>query len=180
MINSRHSNFVEALEALVMKTMTIPRADENGAVDYRCEQCDKLLAKGEWQLATIQIKCNRCGKINSFFDKNKDQVVITDSDGKILFVNQAMSDLNGFEVSDMIGKTPSLWGGQMPREFYQDLWHRIKDLKEVVVVRVTNKKRNGDLYDAVLRISPILDELGQPKFFLGIETEVLKLNKEYR
>ena len=156
--------------------MSIPRADENGVVDYRCEHCNKLLAKGEWQLATIQIKCNRCGKVNSFFDKNKDQVVITDADGKVLFVNQAMSDLNGFGIDEMIGKTPALWGRQMGKEFYTDMWHRIKDLKQVVVVKVTNRKKTGELYDAILRISPILDENSKPKFFLGIETQVLKVD----
>lgn len=148
--------------------------EDHTKVDYRCEQCNKLLAKGEWQLATIQIKCSRCGKINSFFDKNKDQVIITDIDGKILFVNQAMSDLTGYGIEEMIGSTPALWGKQMPEEFYKDMWHKIKELSQLVVVNVTNKKKNGELYGAVLRISPILDEKGKPKFFLGIETVVTK------
>lgn len=154
--------------------MPMDTHEEHSQVHYRCEQCNKLLAKGEWQLATIQIKCSRCGKINSFFDQGKDQVVITDAEGKILFVNQAMSDLTGYGIDEMIGSTPALWGGQMPKEFYADMWHKIKELGRVEMFNVTNKKKNGELYDAVLRISPILDEKGKTKFFLGIETEVAR------
>ncbi len=141
-------------------------------IEYRCAKCQKLLAKGGWETATLEIKCNRCGKINSFFDDEADQVVITDNNGIILYVNQSLLNLTGYSLEETIGKTPALWGSQMPKKFYQDLWKKIKVRKEVTVARLTNKKKNGKTYKAVIRISPILDVEGRPKFFLGIETKL--------
>lgn len=66
----------------------------------------------------------------------------------------------------------------MPKKFYKDLWHKIKEKKQVATVTVTNKKKNGELYDALLRISPILDDKGKPKFFVGLETKISKKTKK--
>ena len=43
--------------------------------ELRCSECDKLLAKkGD----TYEIKCTRCGTVNSIFKGIDEQVVITD------------------------------------------------------------------------------------------------------
>jgi len=62
----------------------------------------------------------------------------------------------------------------MPKAFYKDLWYKIKVEKEIAIVTVTNKKKNGQFYEVVLRISPILDEKGNPKFFVGAETKLIE------
>lgn len=147
-------------------------------LEHRCIKCGKLLANGELDSARVEIKCGRCKHINFFFDKEPDQVIITDIDGVILYTNQSLTDLTGYTVEEMIGKRPSLWGNQMPKNFYKDLWHRIKEKKDMATVTVTNKKKNGESYDAVLRISPILDINGNPKFFIGVETEITKKKQD--
>ena len=143
-------------------------------IEHRCVKCDKLLALGDLELPAVEIKCSRCKHINLFFDKESDQVVITDVDGVILYANRSMSDLTGYSISEMMGKRPSLWGGQMPKQFYVDLWRRIKEEKQITIVSVINKKKSGKLYEASLRISPILDEKGSPKFFVGVETQIIE------
>ena len=59
----------------------------------------------------------------------------------------------------------------MSETFYKELWHKIKVEKQIAIVTVINKKKNGQLYEVTLRISPILDEKGNPKFFIGTETK---------
>ncbi|MDD4333674.1 MAG: Com family DNA-binding transcriptional regulator [Candidatus Pacebacteria bacterium] len=34
--------------------------------EYRCESCNKLLFKGEFKEATIEIKCRNCKKVTYF------------------------------------------------------------------------------------------------------------------
>ena len=125
----------------------------------------------------MEIKCARCGEINSFFDDEVDQVIITDNEGIILYVNQSMLDATGYSLSEVIGQTPGVWGGHMSKQFYKDLWHKIKDKKQVATFEVLNKKKNGETYKAILRISPILDVNSKPSMFLGIETKVNKDGK---
>lgn len=143
-------------------------------IEHRCVKCNKLLALGDLESPAVEIKCSRCKHINFFFDTELDQIMITDIDGTILYANKSLSDLTGYSIKEMMGKRPSLWGNQMPKKFYQDLWHKIKDKKEIAIVTITNKKKSGELYEANLRISPILDDKGNPKFFVGVETDMAK------
>lgn len=140
--------------------------------EFRCLGCGKLLAKGALLNAAIEIKCNRCGKLNTLFEEFGDQVVLTDPDGVILYANEKATEITGYSLEEIIGSRPSLWGNQMSREFYEKLWHEVKDLKKAIAVRVTNKKKNGELYDAILRISPILDKDGDIKFFFSMQQKV--------
>ena len=108
------------------------------------------------------------------FDYIKDQVVITNPDGIIVYVNEVVEENTGYKRSEVIGKKPSLWGGQMPKNFYETMWKKISVEKKSIRVLVTNKHKNGKLYDALLHISPILDTEGKIQMYVGIETLLSK------
>lgn len=101
-----------------------------------------------------------------------DHIIITDPDGKILFANKSAEKLTGYTRQEMMGKTPALWGKQMPREFYEKLWDTIKNKKETFTGEVTNKNRDGKLYPVQAIISPILDEYRNVIYFVGIERDI--------
>lgn len=55
-----------------------------------------------------------------------DPVVVTDPKGRVLYANHAVSTHTGFSEEECLGKKPGeLWGGHMPKEFYQKMWHTI-------------------------------------------------------
>ncbi len=101
-----------------------------------------------------------------------DHIIITDPNGVILFANKAVSSTTGYSPKEIIGQRPSLWGKQMSPEFYKDMWRKIRDKKEVYVGELTNKRKNGELYIAETRISPVLDEKGEIRFYVGIERDI--------
>ncbi|MBI2049059.1 MAG: PAS domain S-box protein [Parcubacteria group bacterium] len=103
-----------------------------------------------------------------------EHIIITDADGFILYANKAAETITGYSMKAMIGQRPSLWGGQMEKTFYEKMWKTIKIDKEVFHGEMHNKRKNGDLYTADLRISPILDNRGAVKFFVGIERDVTR------
>jgi PAS domain S-box-containing protein len=153
-----------------MSDTTEELQEPNADTDYRCRSCGKLLARGALASASLHIKCTRCGELNSIFEGMVDQVVVTDPEGIILYANSRVEQVTGYSLPEIIGKTPSLWGKQMPGEFYASLWHQIKDLKQSVSVKLQNRRKDGTVYSVQLRISPILDVGGEIKFFVGIET----------
>ena len=108
------------------------------------------------------------------FDYIKDQVVITNPDGIIVYANAIVEEITGYKLSEVIGQKPSLWGGQMPKDFYRTMWKKISEEKKSIRVLVTNKHKNGKLYDALLHISPILDTEGKVQMYVGIETVLSK------
>lgn len=100
-------------------------------------------------------------------------ILITDPDAQILFANKAWESITGYSQDEIIGKNPSeLWGGNMPKEFYEKLWHTIKVEKKPFVGEVENVKKDGTKYWQADYITPILDEYGEIKFFLSIEPDI--------
>ena len=83
----------------------------------------------------------------------------------------------GFKFDEIIGKTPSLWGGLMPKPFYEEMWRQISQEKKSVSVEVMNRRKDGEKYWANLRISPVLDTQGEVKFFVGVESIKQKIKK---
>lgn len=107
------------------------------------------------------------------FDLITDHVVITDPDGTVLYANQAVEEHTGFLISEIIGKNPGdLWGGQMQKEFYEDMWRRLKVDKLPFRGQVQNRKKDGTIYWQELRIFPVLNDRGEIKFFIGMEPEI--------
>jgi PAS domain S-box-containing protein len=105
-----------------------------------------------------------------------DQIIICDSEGKIIYANDAMHMNTGFTRFEVIGQKPGkkLWGGQMEEGFYQHMWNTIKKNKQRWQGEVNNKKKSGTQYIAALSIAPILDFKGEVKYFVGIERDITK------
>ena len=80
--------------------------------------------------ATIYDYLEKLEPLKRAFDLITDHVVITDAHGTILYANMAVEKNTGFSINAVIGKNPGdLWGGQMPKDFYEKMWHTIKDKK---------------------------------------------------
>lgn len=107
-------------------------------------------------------------------ENSSNHIIITDVDGKILYANKAAEAVTGYSKNEMIGQRPSLWGNQMGQEYYKNFWHVIKNEKKTFVGEVNNKRKNGEQYIAAVSISPVLDEKGVIKFFVGIERDITK------
>ena len=104
-----------------------------------------------------------------------DLVVITDQEGTISFINKASESITGFSREGILGKNPALWGGQMDDDFYKKFWKTIKIDKKPFWGNVTNKRKTGELYEAEINVSPIVDENGNLLFFVGIERDLSKV-----
>jgi PAS domain S-box-containing protein len=115
--------------------------------------------------------------MNSIFRDIQDQIIITNIHGKILFANRLVEEITGYKLSEILGKNPSLWGGQMSKEFYEKMWHTIKVEGKTVDVTLNNKNKYGKIYKARLRISPIFDSNGKIEFFVGMESVVKNKNE---
>lgn len=135
--------------------------------EFRCFSCDKLLAKGGVISGGLNIKCIRCGNVNYIFDDADEFIFFTDAKGTIVYASDNCKTLTGYDAGEVLGKTPAIWGRQMPGDFYKDLWHQILEEKKAITTHVTNRRKDGTLFQALVRISPILDEHGDVHVFLG-------------
>jgi PAS domain S-box-containing protein len=107
-------------------------------------------------------------------DNASDHIIITDADAKILYANRGAERTTGYPMKEMLGKTPALWGKQMPKRFYENMWNVIKVEKKSFTGEVVNKRKNGELYTAEFSISPILSDAGEIIYFVGVERDITK------
>ncbi len=108
-----------------------------------------------------------------------EQVIITDADGIVLYVNPILEEMTGWAVSEALGKkSGSLWGGLMDNSFYDNLWDTIKNKKQTFSGEIKNKKKDGTVYYVWSSISPITNDKGDVMFFVSIERDITKEKEE--
>lgn len=104
-----------------------------------------------------------------------DHIVITDKDGMVLYANKAAEIITGYSFAETVGKKAGLlWGGLMEKIFYKELWDDLLVKKQPFHGEIKNRRKNGEEYDALISISPILDERDEVSFFVGIERDITK------
>ncbi|MBF0445343.1 MAG: PAS domain S-box protein, partial [Magnetococcales bacterium] len=99
-------------------------------------------------------------------------IFITDTKGKILWINAAFTALSGYSHQEAIGKKPDiLQSGKHDDDFYKHLWDEIK-AGRVWQGEITNKKKDGTLYIQESVITPVPDSSGQIKHFVAIQQDI--------
>jgi phosphoserine phosphatase RsbU/P len=107
-----------------------------------------------------------------------DGVMITDSQGRIEYVNPAFEGITGYSQEDVLGGTPRILGsGLHDAEFFRQFW---KDLQEARSFRGTliNRKKTGATYYAEQSITPIVDETGNVTHFVSVMHDATDLLKK--
>ncbi len=99
-------------------------------------------------------------------------VMITDLDGRLMYVNPKFTEVTGYSMEEVIGKNPSLLkSGEHPPSFFKKLWDTILSGNEWRG-EFKNKKKNGETYWDSSSISPILNEKGDITYFVGVQEDV--------
>lgn len=177
-------------ELEILGTSMINMADELGdkysdlekLVDERTAKMDEQnqsLEKGKLAILNIledvALAKSDLEKFKLAVNEASDHVIITDSEGIILYANKAVEKITGFSNLEVIGKKAGngeLWGGLMDKVFYKKLWKTIKIDKKNFTSEVNNKRKNGEKYVVMSTITPIIDEKGGVQFFVGIERDI--------
>jgi len=102
----------------------------------------------------------------------RDGIVITDQQGVILHVNQALEDMFGFPRDQMLGQNTRIFksGLHLP-ELYEQLWKTILG-RSSWQGEIVNRRGDGTFLDTSLTVSPIVDPRGQLTHFVGIYRDV--------
>lgn len=110
--------------------------------------------------------------------QNPIAMVITDLDGKVQFVNKQFTRMSGFELEDIIGKTPRLLkSGHHDAAFYADLWHTISSGNEWYS-EMLNRRKDGILYWEKNRIIPVKDENEKIVAFVSMKEDVTEVRNK--
>jgi PAS domain S-box-containing protein len=102
-------------------------------------------------------------------------IVMTDVSGNISYINPAFTELTGYSAEEAIGQNPRiLSSGEHPKEFYNEMWTAILG-GQSWRGQVTNRRKDGTLYDAQLTIAPIGDIQSQIQGFVAVHDNITPL-----
>ncbi len=118
-------------------------------------------------------------------------IMITDTDGTILWVNHAYCVLTGYEMGEVIGRNPRelVKSGRQEEGYYRRLWDTIL-AGDVWHDEIVNRRKDGSLYTEDQTITPVRNERGEITHFVAVKVDVtereearkriLRLNRVYR
>lgn len=115
---------------------------------------------------------------NTIIDKTDQEVMITDLQGTIIYVNDAFCRLSGYTRDEAIGKRPNiLRSGKHSESFYTHLWETVLHHVPFHAIFI-NRRKDGTLFYEKKSIIPIKDDKGEPRYFASMGQDVTSLLHE--
>jgi|GEM_PF-997922 len=102
-------------------------------------------------------------------------VALTDAEGRIVHVNQKFTDVSGYTLPEILGKTHRVVkSGLHPASLYDEMWDTLSSGHPWHGV-LTNRAKDGHFYDVSTTIIPKLDEAGLPEQYISIRTDITQI-----
>ncbi len=113
----------------------------------------------------------------SVFTGTHEGIVITDTGGRILDVNDAFSRITGYEKKEVIGQNPNLLkSGNHDETFYKKMWDDLKQ-KRYWSGEIWNRGKSGIVYAEHLTISAVCNEHDEITHYVGVFTDITPLKE---
>jgi len=102
-------------------------------------------------------------------------IAITDTEGRVLAVNTAFTELTGYALAEVVGKTPALLkSGRHSADFYARMWQALQD-KDRWQGEIWNRRKNGEIYPEWLSIRAVRDDAGTLLHYVGVFTDISQI-----
>ncbi len=97
----------------------------------------------------------------------------TDARGVITYINDKFCQISKYSKDELIGKPHNIIRHpDVPKEVFKDLWHTIKDKKEIWQGVVKNRAKDGTPYYVNATVGPILDQNGDIQEYIALRSLV--------
>ncbi len=97
----------------------------------------------------------------------------TNPKGIITYVNDAFCEISEYSKEELIGKPHNIvrHPDNSP-ELFRQMWHTIKDKKEIWQGVLKNRKKSGNFYYVQTTIKPILDQNGEILEYIALRSDI--------
>ncbi len=149
----------------------VEKSQLNGANLLRTMRCTLNLHSAQQHQKSLE---DSSRKLSRAVEQSADNIMITNSDGIIEYVNPAFEALTGYSSAEAVGQTPGiLTSGQQAPALYRELWETIS-IENVYHNILVNRKKNGELYYVDENISAIRDAAGCITHFVSNGRDLTK------
>jgi diguanylate cyclase (GGDEF)-like protein/PAS domain S-box-containing protein len=106
------------------------------------------------------------------FNHAHESIMITDADAIITEVNSTFSQITGYPPKDVLGENSKiLRSGDESPEFIADMWETLRT-EGHWRGEIWNRRKNGDIYPAMLTISAVKDADDTVEHYVSLSTDI--------
>jgi two-component system cell cycle sensor histidine kinase/response regulator CckA len=111
-------------------------------------------------------------RLASAVENAAEAIVITDTEGKIQYVNPAFELITGYSCPEIIDRHVSILdSGKQSQSFFRVMWQTLNQ-GDVWKGRFINKKKDESLYETEATISPVKNRAGAIINFVSVQRDV--------
>ena len=116
-------------------------------------------------------------RLSIAIEQAAEDIIITDPDGVIQYVNPAFEKITGYSRIEVIGKNPRiLQSGAHDKAFYKQLWDTIKS-GSLWSGRIINRCKDGRLVQEDATVTPLLTSAGKLTGYVALKRDVTQAVK---
>jgi PAS domain S-box-containing protein len=113
-------------------------------------------------------------RLATVVEQTAETIVITDTQGTIIYVNPAFEKTTGYSGAEVIGQNPRLLrSGRHDAQFYAHMWD-VLQRGEVWSGRFVNRRKDGALFEEDATISPVRDAAGKVTSYVALKHDVTR------
>lgn len=149
--------------------LQLPYNDEIGRLGHNFERMRQQILSDRNQLIE---QAQQLHKLTIAFEHSVASMLITDQQGVIEYVNEQFMRTTGYQLDELVGQKAGIWrSGSTDQSNYREMWSTIR-LGKVWMGELLNKRKNGELYWALVSISPVRNEQGQISHYINMSLDI--------
>ncbi len=114
----------------------------------------------------------RLRKLSQAVEQSPNAILITDTEGRIEYVNDSFCRISGYSSDELLGQNPRiLRSGFTPPEVYAAMWGALTQ-GESWSGELINRRKNGEVFIEYQSFSPIRQADGKVTHFLAIKEDI--------
>lgn len=135
------------------------------ALETRRQRREKARADEEVRLAA------------AWFDATAEGVMVTDTDGSIVAVNRAFTEITGYTELEVLGRNPRLLkSGRQDQAFYRGMWTSLRESGHWRG-ELWNRRKNGEVFPEWSTISAVRDADGRVSRYVEVFSDIGEFKK---
>lgn len=154
---------------LAISMLFSPQGEPLGSAGLMLDIADRLALERQLQ--------SERDRLDAILANIGDAVIVTDPTGIVEYVNPGWVKLNGYQYEEVLGEPAGLMKNDENRP------HVIRELDAALQAgsawqgEVVNRRKDGTTYDAMISVTPILDDQGKPISLVGVQHDISALKE---
>jgi PAS domain S-box-containing protein len=158
------------------------RLRRKDGIDLPVEVSAKILPDGRWQAFLRDISERkqaeeRLRQDATVFNTTMEGIIVTDAERNILNVNQAYTEITGYNLEEIVGKNPRLMqSDRQDKAFYHELWRSLNNNGHWQG-EIWNRRKNGEVFPVWESISVVKDGQGRVSNYVSVMSDISSIKQ---